>query len=119
MSVKPTWQQGRLQRCITLYWVLPLSTVSKWELDYDVASDEATLLLTPFLGIKDNNEVDFNSVQNLEFETNRMFGANLQLSGENYRWNLSSSIPTLIERLRLKTLVLFQNKTTNTFNFGR
>ncbi|MFS1947980.1 porin [Vibrio lentus] len=52
-------------------------------------SDEATLLLTPFLGIKDNNEVDFNSNTELEFETNRMFGANLQLSGENYRWNLS------------------------------
>ncbi|KPL94758.1 porin [Vibrio splendidus] len=52
-------------------------------------SDEATLLLSPFFGIKDNNEVDFNSTTELEFETNRMFGANLQLSGENYRWNLS------------------------------
>ncbi|NOJ14627.1 porin [Vibrio splendidus] len=52
-------------------------------------SDEATLLLSPFFGIKDNNEIDFNSTTELEFETNRMFGANLQLSGENYRWNLS------------------------------
>ncbi|MFA0146380.1 sulfate ABC transporter permease [Vibrio lentus] len=52
-------------------------------------SDEATLLLSPFFGIKDNNEVDFNSNTKLEFETNRMFGANLQLSGEDYRWNLS------------------------------
>ncbi len=52
-------------------------------------SDEATLLLTPFVGIKDKNDVDFNSTTELEFETNRMFGANLQLSGENYRWNLS------------------------------
>ncbi|EDK30170.1 hypothetical protein VSWAT3_02986 [Vibrionales bacterium SWAT-3] len=52
-------------------------------------SDEATLLLSPFFGVKDKNEVDFNSSTKLEFETNRMFGANLQLSGENYRWNLS------------------------------
>ncbi|CDT19545.1 hypothetical protein [Vibrio coralliirubri] len=52
-------------------------------------SDEATLLLSPFFGIKDKNKVDFNSSTELEFETNRMFGANLQLSGENYRWNLS------------------------------
>ena len=52
-------------------------------------SDEATLSLSPFFGIKDNNEVDFNSTTELEFETNRMFGANLQLSGEDYRWNLS------------------------------
>ncbi|MEZ9337066.1 porin [Vibrio splendidus] len=52
-------------------------------------SDEATLLLSPFFGVKDKNDVEFNSTTNLEFETNRMFGANLQLSGENYRWNLS------------------------------
>ncbi|CDT42679.1 Hypothetical protein VCR26J2_390058 [Vibrio coralliirubri] len=52
-------------------------------------SDEATLLLTPFIGIKDKNDVDFNSTTVLEFETNRMLGANLQLSGESYRWNLS------------------------------
>lgn len=52
-------------------------------------SDEATLLISPFYGVKDTNEVEFNSSTDLEFETNRMFGANLQLSGENYRWNLS------------------------------
>ncbi|MDA0151385.1 sulfate ABC transporter permease [Vibrio sp. Makdt] len=52
-------------------------------------SDEATLLLTPFIGIKDKNDVDFNSTTKLEFETNRMLGANLQLSGDSYRWNLS------------------------------
>ncbi|MEZ8638933.1 sulfate ABC transporter permease [Vibrio splendidus] len=52
-------------------------------------SDEATLLLTPFIGIKDKNDVDFNSTTKLEFETNRMLGANFQLSGDSYRWNLS------------------------------
>ncbi|MEZ8928752.1 MULTISPECIES: sulfate ABC transporter permease [unclassified Vibrio] len=52
-------------------------------------TDEATLQLSPFVGIKDKNEVEFNSTTELEFETNRMFGANLQLSGDNYRWNLS------------------------------
>ncbi|MDH6017850.1 sulfate ABC transporter permease [Vibrio splendidus] len=52
-------------------------------------SDEATLVLTPFIGIKDKNDVDFNSTTKLEFETNRMLGANLQLSGDSYRWNLS------------------------------
>lgn len=52
-------------------------------------SDESTLQLSPFFGTKDKNEVEFNSSTDLEFETNRMFGANLQLSGDNYRWNLS------------------------------
>ncbi|MEZ9721025.1 sulfate ABC transporter permease [Vibrio splendidus] len=52
-------------------------------------SDESTLQLSPFVGIKDKNEVDFDSTTELEFETNRMFGANLQFSGDNYRWNLS------------------------------
>ncbi|CAK1696997.1 Sulfate ABC transporter permease [Vibrio crassostreae] len=52
-------------------------------------SDEASLSLSPFFGIKDKNDVEFNSTTNLEFETNRLFGANLQLSGDSYRWNLS------------------------------
>ena len=57
-----------------------------WTLD---VSDEATLLLSPFFGVEDKNEIDFNSSTELEFESNRNFGANFQLSGENYRWNLS------------------------------
>ncbi|PMM55617.1 sulfate ABC transporter permease [Vibrio splendidus] len=52
-------------------------------------SDEATLFFSPFFGVKDKNEVDFDSSTELEFETNRTFGANFQLSAEHYRWNLA------------------------------
>ncbi|MGF1884390.1 sulfate ABC transporter permease [Vibrio splendidus] len=67
-------------------------------------SDEATLLLSPFFGIKDNNEVDFNSTTELEFETNRMFGANLQLSGEDYRWNLSFLDSNFDQTVKIKNI---------------
>lgn len=67
-------------------------------------SDEATLLLSPFFGIKDNNEVDFNSTTELEFETNRMFGANLQLSGEDYRWNLSFLDSNFDQTVKIKNV---------------
>ncbi|PMG42290.1 sulfate ABC transporter permease [Vibrio lentus] len=67
-------------------------------------SDESTLLLSPFFGIKDNNEVDFNSTTELEFETNRMFGANLQLSGEDYRWNLSFLDSNFDQTVKIKNV---------------
>lgn len=67
-------------------------------------SDEATLLLSPFFGVKDKNEVDFNSSTELEFETNRMFGANLQLSGENYRWNLSFLDSNFDQTVKIKNV---------------
>ncbi|MGF1848656.1 porin [Vibrio lentus] len=67
-------------------------------------SDEATLLLSPFFGIKDNNEVDFNSTTELEFKTNRMFGANLQLSGEDYRWNLSFLDSNFDQTVKIKNV---------------
>ncbi|UPR56050.1 sulfate ABC transporter permease [Vibrio sp. ED004] len=55
---------------------------------YDV-SDETTLYISPFFGVKDKNDIEFNSSIDLEFETNRTFGANFQLSAEHYRWNFS------------------------------
>lgn len=67
-------------------------------------SDEATLLLSPFFGVKDKNEVDFNSSTELEFETNRMFGANLQLSGENYRWNFSFLDSNFDQTVKIKNV---------------
>ncbi|WP_061017181.1 hypothetical protein [Vibrio splendidus] len=67
-------------------------------------SDEATLLLSPFFGVKDKNEVDFNSTTELEFETNRMFGANVQLSGENYRWNLSFLDSNFDQTVKIKNV---------------
>ena len=54
--------------------------------NYDL-TDEASIQLTPFYGVKDENEVDFNSSTSIEFTTNRMFGLNMVLSGEDYRWN--------------------------------
>ncbi|MCJ2377611.1 porin [Vibrio sp. ZSDZ34] len=56
--------------------------------NYDIA-DEIQLSVTPFAGFNDTNEVEFDSYLSLEFETKSMWGANIQLSGEYYRWNLS------------------------------
>ncbi|MEZ9953452.1 sulfate ABC transporter permease [Vibrio splendidus] len=84
-------------------------------------SDEATLLLSPFFGIKDKNEVDFNSSTELEFETNRMFGANLQLSGENYRWNLSfldSNFDQTINSVFLPKPELLKNQHIQLWSMG-
>lgn len=52
-------------------------------------NDELQLSVTPFLGFKDNNEVDFNPSISLEFETQNMWGANLQLVGDNFRVNFA------------------------------
>ena len=57
-----------------------------WNLDI---SDETQLSLTPFVGFKDTNEVDLNSVTTLKFETKNMWGANAQLIGDNYRINFA------------------------------
>ncbi|ROR23698.1 sulfate ABC transporter permease [Vibrio crassostreae] len=51
--------------------------------------DESTLLFSPFYGTKDTNEAELNSTTSLEFETNRTIGANIQLTGVNYRWNFA------------------------------
>jgi hypothetical protein len=52
-------------------------------------NDELQLALTPFVGFKDNNEVDFNPSVTLEFETKNMWGANLQLIGDSFRVNFA------------------------------
>ncbi|OMO22213.1 sulfate ABC transporter permease [Vibrio lentus] len=52
-------------------------------------NDETNLQLTPFYGINDENDVDFNSAITFEFETDRMYGANVQISGDTYRWNFA------------------------------
>ncbi|MGF1749946.1 sulfate ABC transporter permease [Vibrio cionasavignyae] len=57
-----------------------------WNLDI---SDEMQLALTPFVGFKDTNEVDLNSITTLKFETKNMWGANAQLIGDNYRINFA------------------------------
>lgn len=87
---------------------------------YDV-SDEKTIVISPFYGIKDNNEVDYNSSTELEFETNRMFGANLQLSGESYRWNLSfldSNFDQTITRKNVITLPTDKNQHIQLWSLG-
>ncbi|MGR5253811.1 sulfate ABC transporter permease [Vibrio astriarenae] len=52
-------------------------------------SDELGLTLTPFYGFSDDNEVDFTPDFTLEFETQKVFGLNAVLSGDNYRINLT------------------------------
>lgn len=52
-------------------------------------TDELQLSLTPFVGFKDNNEVEFNPSLTLEFETKNMWGVNAQLIGDNFRVNFA------------------------------
>jgi hypothetical protein len=52
-------------------------------------NDELQLSLTPFVGFKDNNEVEFNPELTLEFETKSMWGLNAQLAGDNFRVNFA------------------------------
>lgn len=56
--------------------------------NYEI-NDELLLSLTPFIGFKDENTVQFDSTFKLEFETNGLYGFNSQLSGDNYRINLA------------------------------
>ncbi|MGV2986606.1 porin [Vibrio sp. E150_011] len=56
--------------------------------NYDIA-DELQLSLTPFVGFKDTNEVDFNPDVQAEFETSNMYGLNALLVGDNYRINFA------------------------------
>ncbi|MFH0263097.1 porin [Vibrio barjaei] len=52
-------------------------------------TDELQLSLTPFVGFKDTNEVEFNPSLTLEFETKNMWGVNAQLIGDNFRVNFA------------------------------
>lgn len=52
-------------------------------------SDEVQFSVTPYVGLKDNNNVQLNSMVGLEFETKFMWGVNLLLSGDNYRINFT------------------------------
>ncbi|MFA0086863.1 sulfate ABC transporter permease [Vibrio sp. 10N.261.51.F12] len=73
--------------------------------NYNV-SDETQLSLTPFVGFKDNNEVDFNDTTTLEFETKNMWGANVQLTGENYRLNFAYLDSNFDQTAKIKNLVV-------------
>jgi len=52
-------------------------------------NDDISLQMTPFFGFKDENEVQFNPQTYLKFETEKMWGLNLSLSGDSYRWNFA------------------------------
>ncbi|NLS12022.1 sulfate ABC transporter permease [Vibrio sp. SM6] len=47
------------------------------------------LAITPFVGFHDTSKVDFNPTTKLEFTTKTLFGANLQYSADDYRWNFA------------------------------
>ncbi|EGU31242.1 hypothetical protein VII00023_19990 [Vibrio ichthyoenteri ATCC 700023] len=57
-----------------------------WNVDID---DEKSLSITPFYGLEDEKEVNLNQDTFLELDTKRMYGVNMLLSGDNYRWNFS------------------------------
>ena len=50
-------------------------------------NESLTLTTTPFIGFKDDSSVDYNDTTELKFTTDGMYGINLVLSGDNYRWN--------------------------------
>ncbi|WP_045385996.1 porin [Vibrio rotiferianus] len=52
-------------------------------------NESLTLTTTPFIGFKDDSSVDYNETTELKFTTNDMYGINLVLSGDYYRWNFS------------------------------
>lgn len=57
-----------------------------WNVDID---DEKSLAITPFYGLEDEKEIHLNQDTFLELDTKRMYGINMLLSGDNYRWNFS------------------------------
>ena len=59
---------------------------ASWNIDID---DERSLAITPFYSLEDDKEIQLNPNTYLELDTDRMFGINLLLSGDNYRWNFS------------------------------
>ncbi len=75
-------------------------------------SDEATLLLSPFFGIKDTT-MKSTSIRQLflNLKPIECLVPTLQLSGEDYRWNLSFLDSNFDQTVKhLKTLDLFQKQ---------
>lgn len=56
--------------------------------NYDI-NDSLTLTTTPFVGFRDESTVEINSNTELKFTTNNMYGVNLVLGGDGYRWNFT------------------------------
>lgn len=52
-------------------------------------TDELQLSLTPFVGLKDTNDVELNPNISLQFETKNMWGVNAQLLGDNFKVNFA------------------------------
>ncbi|KII75417.1 hypothetical protein [Vibrio renipiscarius] len=57
-----------------------------WNMDLD---DDKSLSITPFYGLSDEQNIKLNDSTDLELDTDRMYGLNAILSGDNYRWNFS------------------------------
>ncbi|MGF1777354.1 sulfate ABC transporter permease [Vibrio nomapromontoriensis] len=74
-----------------------------WNVDI---SDEMQLSLSPFVGFKDNNDVDLNQAMSMEFETKNMWGANAVLTGENYRINFAYLDSTFDQTVTLSGFTL-------------
>ncbi|CAH0528680.1 sulfate ABC transporter permease [Vibrio hippocampi] len=64
-------------------------------------SDEMQLSLTPYVGFKDNNDVELNKVVSLEFETEFMWGVNALLTGDNYRINFTYLDSTYDQKVKV------------------
>lgn len=56
--------------------------------NYEI-SDASTALVTPFVGFKDTNKIDYNQQAEFEFETKWLWGLDLNLSGDGYRWHFA------------------------------
>ncbi|MDF2152232.1 porin [Vibrio sp. CAU 1672] len=52
-------------------------------------NDTQSVIATPFFGLRNESNVNYNPNTELDITTNRMWGINVVLSGDNYRWNLT------------------------------
>lgn len=52
-------------------------------------SDALTTLVTPFVGFKDTNKIQYNQQTDFEFETQWLWGLDLNLFGDGFRWHFA------------------------------
>lgn len=55
---------------------------------YEV-SDSLIALVTPFVGLKDTNDIQYNQQTEFKFESSRLLGLDLNLFGDGYRWHFA------------------------------
>ncbi len=84
--------------------------------------EQYTLDITPFFGLKDDRKIQYNDMTTVDVKTHEMFGMNLSLSADNYRWNfayLKSKYDNIIRISDLPDpIVVDKNSTIELFSLG-